>query len=347
MKNLKQLAFGLVIAVLAIYFTFRNVSLDKLIEEFSKVNYIYLIPAAILILISFAFRGLRWTLLLSPIKQVKTTRILSPLMIGFMGNMLPARAGEFIRAYLLANRENVAFPGVFATIVVERIFDTFMLLGLFCWLLVFNSHIFNSKEEIYGTSLDQLAFNFGILGTIAVVVLMIVIYMMSFKKNLICKIVIWISKFLPEGWGDKIQSLIDKFNEGLDVVRDKKALFKIMILSAVVWFLVALSYYPLYWACNIQNKSPESVGILLVMVCIFIAVLPTPGFVGSFQMGVSVALFTIMGEAEEVALTYGMVVWGLNMIVVVLCGLYFIITDHISTSQLKNISAESEKEIAS
>ena len=48
-------------------------------------------------------------------------------MIGFMGNMLPARAGEVILAYLLAKREDITFPASFASIVMERIFDTFML----------------------------------------------------------------------------------------------------------------------------------------------------------------------------------------------------------------------------
>lgn len=346
MKNLKQFIIGLIVAVLAIYFTFRNVSFEELLNSFSDVNFIYLIPAAILIIISFAVRGVRWKILLSPIKEVKTTQIYSPLMIGFMGNMLPARAGEFIRAYLLAKREEVAFTGAFASIVVERIFDTFMLMALFCWLLLFNSHIFSSKAKFSGMTLDEIAFKFGVLGCVGAAILTIFIYMMIFQKDLIARIVIWVSKILPQGWDEKIQTLIDKFNEGLHVVKDKNALIKITLYSAVVWFLVALSYYPLYWAFDLQDKSAESVGILLVMVCIFIAAFPTPGFVGSFHLGVSVALHHIMGENEVVALSYGMVLWALNMGVVVSIGIYYILTDHLSPSELTELSEQSEKEMA-
>ncbi len=346
MKNIKQLVIGVVVAVLATYFTFRNISLDELLDSFADVNFIYLIPSAILVLVSFGVRGMRWRILLSPIKEVKTSQILSPLMIGFMGNMLPARAGEFIRGYLLAKREDIPFPAAFASIVVERIFDTFMLMGLFCWLLLFNSHIFSSETKFSGMTLDELAFKFGVLGCVGAVVLTTFIYMMCFQKDIVSKIVIWISKILPQGWGDKIQALIDKFNTGLDIIRDKKALVKITLYSIAVWFLVALSYYPLYWAYDLQNKSAESVGILLVMVCIFIAAFPTPGFVGSFHLGVSVALHHIMGENEVVALSYGMVLWGLNMCIVVLTGVYYVLTDHLSPSQLTEMSEQSEKEMA-
>jgi len=346
LKNIKQFAIGLIVAILAIYFTFRNISFQELLDSFKEVNFLYLIPSTILIIGSFTMRGFRWKILLSPIKEVKTTQIFSPLMIGFMGNLLPARAGEFIRAYLLAKREEIAFTGAFASIVVERIFDTFMLMALFCWLLLFNSHIFSSETKFSGMTLDELAFKFGILGCAGAIILTTFIYLMCFQKNLVSKIVTWVSKILPQGWEEKIQTLIDKFGEGLEIIRDKGALVKITLYSAAVWLLVALSYFPLYWAYDLQDKSAESVGILLVMVCIFIAAFPTPGFVGSFHLGVSVALHHIMGENEVVALSFGMVAWALNMAIVILIGVYYILTDHLSPSQLTEMGEQSEKELA-
>ena len=86
-------------------------------------------------------------------------------------------------------------------------------------------------------------------------------------------------------------------------------------------------------------------GILLVMVCIFIAAFPTPGYVGSFHLGVSVALHHIIGENEVVALSFGMVLWALNSSVVVLIGFYYILTENLSSSELKNIKKKSEKKI--
>ena len=51
--------------------------------------------------------------------EVNTADLISPLMVGFMGNMLPARAGEFIRAYLMGKREQISFSASFATIFIS------------------------------------------------------------------------------------------------------------------------------------------------------------------------------------------------------------------------------------
>ena len=52
-------------------------------------------------------------------------------MIGFAASaVLPARAGEVIRPYLLARREGLSATAAFATIIVERILDLVAVLLL-------------------------------------------------------------------------------------------------------------------------------------------------------------------------------------------------------------------------
>ena len=59
-------------------------------------------------------------------------RLLPPLAIGFMVNFLfPGRAGEVVRAWLLSRREKTSMSAVFATVVVERLFDG---LAVICFL---------------------------------------------------------------------------------------------------------------------------------------------------------------------------------------------------------------------
>ena len=45
-------------------------------------------------------------------------------MIGYFGNsVLPFRMGEFLRAYILAEKTSLNAPTAFGTIVIERILD--------------------------------------------------------------------------------------------------------------------------------------------------------------------------------------------------------------------------------
>ncbi len=342
MKNFRQLIIGLAIAGFAVYFTFRNVSMKELMESFKTVQYIYLIPAALFSIATYVGRAYRWQILVSPLKQVRVAEMFSPLMVGFMGNILPARAGEVLRAYLLGKKQNISFTGAFATIVVERLFDLLMLLFLFAWVLIFHGKAFDSNAGWGGISLRDMAFKFGILSSGLIAFLVAFIYMVAYHNGTMLRLIRAALKFLPETWSGKIVHLVETFSQGLLVARDFPALAKIMIYSLATWLFIVLSYFPYYWAYDIQNKSAESLVILVVMVCILITVLPTPAFLGSFQAGVLIALHEIMREPEVMAVSFGMVAWAVNFVVLVAMGVYFILHDHLSVKQLVEVEEEGE-----
>ena len=59
-----------------------------------------------------------------PIASMTPARLFPYAVIGYMANnLLPARAGEVVRAYVLGDRERVSRMGTFGTIAVERLFD--------------------------------------------------------------------------------------------------------------------------------------------------------------------------------------------------------------------------------
>ncbi len=84
-----------------------------------------------------------------------------------MNGLLPARLGEFARPYVLARQENLPFPRVFGTIVVERIFDMFILLGLLVYVfttLKINpdiSYPYSTKGEMSRLVLASASLIFG------------------------------------------------------------------------------------------------------------------------------------------------------------------------------------------
>ena len=88
---------------------------------------------------------------------------------------------------------------------------------------------------------------------------------------------------------------------------------------------------------NLQNKTIPSLFILAVMVAILITIVPTPGFLGSYNAGVFIALHEIMGESEIKSVSVGMVGWVLFAGVILLSGLYFIFHDHMSLKTLVDV----------
>lgn len=343
MKKFRQLVIGIGIACLAVYFTLRNVSMKDLMDSFKTIKYVYLVPAVLLIIASYAVRAWRWQILVSPLKKVKLSAMLPPLMIGFMGNILPARAGEVLRAYLLGKQENISFTGAVATIVVERLFDLLMLLLLFAWVLIFHADVFNSQTTWGGISIHSMATKFGMLGGGLIVFLIGFIYMLTYHKERLMPMIRFCLKPAPHKLQEKIEHLIGTFSEGLLVAKDTSALVKITISSVILWVLIVLTYYPFYWAYDLQNKSLESLLIVTVMVCILITILPTPGFLGSFQAGILIGLHDIMHESEVAAVSFGMVCWALNFSIILIFGVYCILHAHLSVHQLVELEKEGEE----
>ena len=86
---------------------------------------------------TFVVRAERWQYLLGPLGPTRFGMVFRTTVIGFAASaVLPARAGEVIRPYLLARREGLSATAAFATIVVERILDLVAVLLLLAAFLI-------------------------------------------------------------------------------------------------------------------------------------------------------------------------------------------------------------------
>jgi uncharacterized membrane protein YbhN (UPF0104 family) len=314
-KKHLHLIIGLVIIICSLYYAFQDVSLAEIGRALSNVRYIYLMPALIMVAMSYYFRALRWRYLIGSIKAVKTKNLFSPLMIGFMGNMLPARAGEFIRPYLLSKKENISFSSSFATIIIERLFDMSLVLILLFWVLQFEMDVFAKNNPAV---------------------------LLQFRKELALKIVHFCIKPLPHLWKEKIIHMVHSFTEGLNILKDKKGFFAIVVLSVLIWSLFVFTYYPVLIAFNISSQH-STISLLLILclsVAVFITVLPTPGFLGSFQLACVAVLNKLFHIDPNIAASFSIVSWILLMGFTVAIGAFFALRDHVSVGE---ISAKSEQ----
>jgi len=345
MKNARNLIIGLIITAGALYYTLHNVSLKDLAASFKTVDYVYIVPAVFIILLSYFFRALRWRILISPMKQVEARDLFSPLMVGYMANILPARAGELIRAYLLGKKHDIPFSGAFASIIVERLFDIVSILLLFAGVFMFNAEVLDSEATISGVSLQTLATRFGEMSAILVAALIGFLYMIVQRKEKLMTIIRWVIRPLPQKWHDKVEYLVEEFSLGCMITKDLPALLKITVYTVLVWAMIVVSYLPFYFAYDLDNKSLESLIILTVLVSILIVLLPTPAFLGSFNAAILIGLHDIMKVPELTAVSFGMVVWAVNFGVILMGGFYFILHDHLSVKTLVQVEEGGESAI--
>jgi len=340
-KKFLHLAVGLVIIGLSLFYAFKGVKPEEMLSAFSSLHYIYIVPTVLLVILSYLLRAMRWRYLVRSIKEVKTVSLFSPLMVGFMANMLPARAGEFVRAYLLSRKEKISFSASFATIFIERLFDLALVLLLVVWVLVFMPDAFAAGNGDGAQIIDKVRI-FGELSFSLFLIILLFSALLQFKNDWAMKIVGFFIKPLPPKWREKITGLVNSFTGGLNIIRDKRGFLATVFLSFLIWASFIAIYYPLYLAFGIETRLPiiSSLVILCLTVSVFITVAPTPGFLGSYHLACVAALHGIFGIPKAVALSYGIVAWLVSMGTTVVIGVIFAIKENISFGEF---SAGGEK----
>ena len=341
-----QLIIGLVIAAVALYFTFRGVSFREIFETVKTLRYGYLPLAFIVFALSFVFRAYRWRQLCMAVKPIPTRRLYSPMMIGFMGNLLPLRAGEFIRAFLLGKREEMGFSASFATIVVERLFDMMALLALFAGLLIFNPTVFVPQSGVSDPKIVAAVRYFGIFSVAIFVGLVAFCYFLVHQQKRTLRLVNFFTRILPKSIQHKIEEILRSFTLGLGILRDPKGIFYTILLSAAVWGTIVYANYPLYYCYQIQSLLPMSSLVTLVVLVAASTMIPTPGFVGPFQFAVTFALADLYGIDKSVAVSFSLVIWFLQMFMVFLAGFFFLVRDNISFFDVSRTAKEAADEVA-
>ena len=130
MRHWGKAVFGTAITVFLLWWVLRGVDFGEVVSNVARGNLLLLSASVFVATFGFVIRALRWHVLLSPVRPDTTLRSrLASVAIGFMANnILPARIGEFARAYALSKLEPVSATAAVGTLVVERFMDGVILL---------------------------------------------------------------------------------------------------------------------------------------------------------------------------------------------------------------------------
>ncbi len=126
----------LAIALIALFL--RNADLPSVWQEIRRAELGLLAAAIASVFLNMVLRSIRWQYLLEPIGATSFGNAFRTTMIGFAATfVLPARAGELLRPYLLARREGFSATAAFATIVLERVLDLLTVVLLLAVFMMF------------------------------------------------------------------------------------------------------------------------------------------------------------------------------------------------------------------
>jgi glycosyltransferase 2 family protein len=322
---------GLLISVAFLFLVFRGLNFDRTITAIRGANYWLLLPALVAYFAGVWVRSVRWQVLLGPIKKITSWRLFPVVVIGYMANdVLPARIGEIVRAYVLGRREDVSTTATLATIVVERIFDGLVMI------------LFMAAVALMVPLGDQLLVIVRLASVIFFGVL-IVFFALAFIPRLADFSVSLVVRVLPGRYGEKAAGLLRSFIDGLGCLKSARQLSAVLGLSVAAWLLEASMYFII--ASGFQISLPFYGAILTTAVANLATLVPSsPGYVGPFEAGSMLVLSGVFGFAREAAMSYVIVLHAALYLPVTLLGLFFWWKESLSWREIRQLEQARAKE---
>lgn len=323
----KRLLAGIGISLLLMGFLFSKIDFRQLASAFRTLHFGYLTMAVFITLVSYCLRAVRWHYLVLPQKKASPRNLLAATIICYMANnLLPARLGEIIRAYVLAEKEQLETSSVFATLVLDRLFDGFSVLVILL-ITFFTIKLPPGMENVQ----NGLATGGYVTLSIYIAVILFMVFLKrSTTKTL--KFVATLLKPLPASFSERIIPLLGSFISGFRLSSRPGELLALIITSALIWATAT-------WPVDLLLKAfglnlPFTAAMFILVFLVFAVMVPSsPGYIGTYHAACMYGLMAF-NVSREMALSVALVIHAVNFFPVILLGFFFLWRERISFSSL-------------
>ena len=322
---------GFLITLVFLGLFFRETKFGDIKDAFEQANYALALVSLPVYFAGIWVRTVRWQYLLRPVKRVSASRLYPVVIIGLMANnVIPARAGELVRAYILGEREEVSKAAALGTIAVDRLFDGLTLIPM----LVIVAAVVGTNESF---PLEVVDYNLSLLGLAIVMAALFgvalgVLFVLAFSEGWRIRTDALILRVTPHRFRASVEGLAHSFFEGLHSLRSPVDLAVAWIMSTVSWLLEATMYYMVGRAFHI-DAGFEYFLLLTAAANLAISVLASQGGVGPFEL-VTKQILIAAGIADGAAKAFAIGLHALVLLPVIIVGIYFLGTMGLSLGEM-------------
>jgi len=279
-------ALGIVLSAALLVWTLRGESPAEIWSVISQSNLALLVLSSLVATAIFPLRAIRWRVILEPVApDLPFGPLWRSTAIGVMvNNVVPARAGEFARAFALAREvPNVPFATALASLAVDRMFDAVVVL-LLLFAAMFDP-IFPRGTLVGGQPVSNWAGG----GIIAVAAILVALYAIVFFPTRVLTLFELLVRRIAPKLEARGRDAIVAFSSGLGVLRAPKRFASVFLWTLAHWLLNALAFWVGFRAVGISVPFSASLFIQGI-IAIGVALPSAPGFFGVFEVAAKAGL---------------------------------------------------------
>jgi uncharacterized protein (TIRG00374 family) len=342
-NRLKKTALVLVIvtAVIAALLVWRwreaHFDWNRFFATLTAVDWGWLVLSICLMLLTYLGRALRWEVMLRPLRpRANLWNLCSATVIGFTAVVLLGRAGELVRPYLIAVKENVAFSSQMAAWLLERVLDAIVVLLIFGFALTQapgdSAHVGAGLHWFFKTG--------GYL--VAGICLACVLFLFLFRNfsETARRRILGALSFLPQARYKRIEATLDAFIQGMQSTRDRGFLALLLFYTLLEWAVIVAGYYFLFRAFSATASFALVDVLVFVGFVSFGSIVQIPGIGGGIQVATVIVLTQLFGLSFESATGMALLIWILSFVIIVPFGLFFAFHEGINWRKFKHLPEE-------
>lgn len=313
------------------WLAFRNVAVNELLLYFESMNYGWLAPYFVVVIISHWARAERWLLLLKEEEgvSIKKQTLFTGVMLGYSVNYVVPRLGEVSRSVYVAKRQQVPTSTLVGTVVLERILD---LLCLGIIMLIVGFYLISDitiLQNIFGQRIINYMQNFytiqNILMLLAAGLVAAAAYWGALKlMDLLSNKYQWVTTIY-----ETFQRLNRTFLEGMLSLKNVENWWSFAGWTGLIWFGYILLVYIPFWMFDLQEVYNLSMldAVSIMAIASIGIVIPSPGGVGTYHYFVKQALLFLAAVPAITGLAYALVTHAVMMLVVILVTVFMVAVD--------------------
>ena len=316
-RRLLRIALGLLVSVGLLVYLFHDVDFGEMGRRLASTRWAFLAASVATYLVGLWSRARRWHYLYPP--DAHPTHLLRAIVIGYMGNnLLPLRAGEVLRTYVMARHGQRLWTTV-GTIVVERVLDGLAVGCILAYLLVAVA----LPRELWWAAVIFVAVDLALIGVLAV---------MAGAPAACRRIALALTQRIAPPLVRRVSDSLETFNEGLRGARSRAHLAPMLAWSIVGWVLWAVSAWMGLYATHLELPLAASWAVL-GFVGLGVSLPSSPGFAGIVQAATVLALALFSVPRQE-ALSFSLLLHAAQFVPVTLWGLVLIVAEQVRFSDV-------------
>lgn len=276
----------------ALYLAFRGVQWEAFWAQLNNAQLAFILVAILLTTMSYWLRAARWPLLFPKVyfPLISSWKV---LVLGFfMNNVLPARAGELVRAHLGAKVLSKPRTLVLATVASERLADGLTISLFFVAIIGFIGR--GSLDPAIAENLLIVSYLFAAIGVGVVLVLSM--------KDLIVSLLERFSARLNRKSSSYALSRVQIFIDGLSPLRAPRRALAIALWSVLIWSVELAAFFSVAKAFG--TSLSLSAAVLFLVAVNFSSLIPAaPGGFGVIELITKSVLVSAGVANAELALS--------------------------------------------